>query len=536
MCGVLIQSIKILYDYFYIFQELKRVTICFVIYFPIYFVIHFALTVAILHGPPIYTYRWLWSASTFADTTVLTIIVLVSTKWVLGKLKRFVIPKELEIRKTQKKRDIHTSLIDSLAASDDFKFNESVQFKKLLMDSASFDLYKRYLSKELSIEFLLAFIEIIQLQQFIVNQNAIYANEEFLYEDIMFHDNMIQSDIVHGTYENEEKRDELEMIRIKSNALYQKYIEYGSKYEIMLTNETHNKITDVMSHIDWIEDEDIDTNTILALWNDVSKELFSLLLDAFYRFQKTRHHMNLQDSSPQIISTPAKYDTISNYKSIVIPITILCRDNNYSDQFNFTIPYKNDITSRYSLGKLITDIITNLEAKHKPLRFEPIKIMSNSFMNHDIDYNEFTNTYSAISITDHKIDLVEKRGICLKIDIAIYEHKILNDSICKDVKNGKCLCTIYNQVAYDNIYTEKHLDHLCEYTHIYTECKFGDQCDAFKRLQQGGNSLKDRCHVTLFTHPPRNRKINIDNGINSFCLNDEWHQNISLYRPTDIDK
>eukprot|EP01084_Bolivina_argentea_P066562 121349_1 len=241
--------------------------------------------------------------------------------------------------------------------------------------------------------------------------------------------------------------------------------------------------------------------------------------------------------------SPAKYKKIvqpntgSNYKNVLVPITVLCRrDNDYSTHFNLTVPYKNNTKTQYSIGDLIDDIIANLEAKYKPLRFALIKIMSNSFIDYDIDYNEFINTYSAINITDYQIDLVGKRGMYLEIDIAIYEHKILHESICKDIQNGKCLCPIWNKVAYENIYTEKHLDHLCEYTHSPTECKQGDQCDAFKRLQQGGNGLKDRCHVSICVHPPRNRKINVDNGISSFCLNDEWNQNISLYHPTDMDK
>ena len=48
-----------------------------------------------------------------------------------------------------------------------------------------------------------------------------------------------------------------------------------------------------MSHLDWIDDDDIDINILLQLWNDVSKELFLLLLDAFTRFQSTKSYSDL---------------------------------------------------------------------------------------------------------------------------------------------------------------------------------------------------------------------------------------------------
>ena len=57
-----------------------------------------------------------------------------------------------------------------------------------------------------------------------------------------------------------------------------------------------------------------------------------------------------------------------------------------------------------------------------------------------------------------------------------------------------------------------------------TDCKFGDDCNAYKRLIEGGNELKDRCHVTIYKHPPRHRVINVDNNenaeINPFSITD----------------
>eukprot|EP01084_Bolivina_argentea_P014020 26232_1 len=104
------------------------------------------------------------------------------------------------------------------------------------------------------------------------------------------------------------------------------------------------------------------------------------------------------------------------------------------------------------------------------------------------------------------------------------------------------LCPIYAKMRYQDICTEQYLNHLYEYDHFKnefvdnTKCKFGDQCYAYKRLSEGGNELKDRCHVQIYRHPPRYRKSKPSDDINSFSLNDEWAENISLYRPSEEDK
>ena len=45
---------------------------------------------------------------------------------------------------------------------------------------------------------------------------------------------------------------------------------------------------------DWVDDENIDANIVLELWNDVSEDLLELLLDAFHRFKSTVQYRNLE--------------------------------------------------------------------------------------------------------------------------------------------------------------------------------------------------------------------------------------------------
>ena len=97
-------------------------------------------------------------------------------------------------------------------------------------------------------------------------------------------------------------------------------------------------------------------------------------------------------------------------------------------------------------------------------------------------------------------------------------------------------------MRYQDIFTEQYSSHLYEYDHFKNEfmdktpCKFGDECYAYKRLSEGGNELKDRCHVQIYRHPPRYRKSKPSDDIHSFCLNDDWNENIPSYKPTQKDE
>lgn len=284
-------------DYFYISQELKRI----IILGSIAPLNDFLISIFIMLYPHKVS-GWPWSLNTIIDITIMTLTSLISTFWVLRKLNKFLISVPKQRSKSSKQEDFQESLMSSLYTKSDnnnsLDFDikndlQSIQFQSILTENDAFEGFVQYLSKELSIEFLLAFIEIIQLQQFVAQKNEKYLNEQSLYNDFKFYDNMVKSDIVYDDkkYKKDECKyddDMIIMIKQKSDKLYKKYIEFGSEYEIILSNETHMEITDLMSHIDWIYDHDITIDMILKLWNDVTKELFILLMNSFNRFQTTK--------------------------------------------------------------------------------------------------------------------------------------------------------------------------------------------------------------------------------------------------------
>eukprot|EP01084_Bolivina_argentea_P258428 435672_1 len=238
--------------------------------------------------------------------------------------------------------------------------------------------------------------------------------------------------------------------------------------------------------------------------------------------------------------------TINAYINFIeLHVTVQCERNmDYCCNFELKIPYYSEYN--YPIDRIITDIINHVQKVNKPVQFEPTKINSNSFLRQDIIYNDYDWENSSIKITDFSKELVKQSGIHLNIDIKIYQHNVSSQNVmslmCTNMNNNIDLCPIYAQMRYQDIFSEKYLNHLYEYNHFQNEfvdkpeCKYHDDCYAYVRLtERGGNELKDRCHIALYRHPPRGRKAKSSEDINSFCLNDEWAENIELYHSTDDD-
>eukprot|EP01084_Bolivina_argentea_P010031 18710_1 len=229
--------------------------------------------------------------------------------------------------------------------------------------------------------------------------------------------------------------------------------------------------------------------------------------------------------------------TACSQTCVEIPIMYGCpRDDDYKGYFPVSVPYHMDYA--YSVKTLIKDIITLINKRYHPFKFIAIKIESGSFIGQELYHDNYDWRNLDANITDYRIDELQQSGLQLVIDMDIYRHNIVHDkNACTDTSGDNNLCSTYMEVKEYYIFSEQHLNHLHEFTHPYTTvCRWGDECYAFKRVEKGGNDLKDRCHIMVFKHPPRDLHKEMKDGINSFCLNDEWYENIPLYHPTDEDK
>eukprot|EP01084_Bolivina_argentea_P009661 18028_1 len=267
------------------------------------------------------------------------------------------------------------------------------------------------------------------------------------------------------------------------------------------------------------------------------------LLDTMFSIQGDNKYEFKSNSTVNKTQWVNAINKCKDHNCIKLRVIVQChRDKAFNDQFELIIPYDNKYL--YGIKVLIADIMQYIHQKHIPFKFIATKIKSNSFIGHELNYNDYEWSNSKANIIDYDIKIIKQKGMHLEIDIDIYQHEIIsNDNMCPKMSDDNGLCPIYAQMRYQDIFNEKCLNHLYEYQHPDTTCKFGDECDAFKRLTEGGNQLKDRCHALIYKHPPRDtdraaraRQKGLPDGINSFCLNDEWAENKPLYHPTNEDE
>eukprot|EP01084_Bolivina_argentea_P019684 36604_1 len=102
-------------------------------------------------------------------------------------------------------------------------------------------------------------------------------------------------------------------------------------------------------------------------------------------------------------------------------------------------------------------------------------------------------------------------------------------------------CPIYYATKQQYQFDKQHLNHLNEFNHFLNEyeekpsCKYSDDCNAYKRMENGGNRMDDKCHMKIYRHPPRRRNIKLAENVSAFIYNTDWHQNCKVYCPNIKD-
>eukprot|EP01084_Bolivina_argentea_P058240 106345_1 len=146
------------------------------------------------------------------------------------------------------------------------------------------------------------------------------------------------------------------------------------------------------------------------------------------------------------------------------------------------------------------------------------------------------------SIKDYAKNHIMRQGLYIWM---VHEHKVVSlDITCEHMniysKNNKAVsspfcCPIYCKMKHKYEYNEKNLNHLRNYNHFKNkllekeECKHNHECAAFKRLENGGNRIEDKCHIELYRHPPRNnRSITLQKNIHTLLFNSSILENAGL--------
>eukprot|EP01084_Bolivina_argentea_P286352 491198_1 len=211
----------------------------------------------------------------------------------------------------------------------------------------------------------------------------------------------------------------------------------------------------------------------------------------------------------------------------------------FNCSFVVTVPYTNKTTRRDVKNK----IIKHMNNKYYPTTFviSDNDILPGSFLPKRNSYNMLTNE----SITNYKKSDIKTKGLCIRTQVALFEHKIklpnisCEHMIAQNTKNP-FKCPIYYAMKEKYEWSKKNLHHLNEFSHFKDainnkpECIYKDK--SFKRLEEGGFELKDICHIKLFRHPPRCRGIKLQQNTNSLIINHDKEDNHPIYEPTSDDE
>eukprot|EP01084_Bolivina_argentea_P260839 440621_1 len=197
------------------------------------------------------------------------------------------------------------------------------KFFKMFNDKKEFSEFMDYYIMDMSAKNMMALIEIIQYQQLIIeycnkqNISLIHINKYYL--KIYFHSDIPQSYIVYFATQNDidylindmesigglsmvsiddqgglkelffsmNLNKFIELMQFKAYLIFDKYINYGSKYEIDINNEIKLKICNNMDNkLDWMDREEVTCNELMKVFGKICDDIISKMKRSYIRFIK----------------------------------------------------------------------------------------------------------------------------------------------------------------------------------------------------------------------------------------------------------
>eukprot|EP01083_Nonionella_stella_P259121 885046_1 len=146
------------------------------------------------------------------------------------------------------------------------------------------------------------------------------------------------------------------------------------------------------------------------------------------------------------------------------------------------------------LKQIFNKITNHLNKKHDPVKYEIDCIKCESFTG----YGSLTGDANKF-ITEYDRNDIKNKGLSVRVGVN-YNHQVRNVSIsCPEMKRlgtaDPMKCSVYREMKESYKYCAANLSHSDQYTHLTdeygakTECRYKDECKAYKRLENGGNAL-----------------------------------------------
>lgn len=333
-------------DNFYISGELKRIFMVFILYWMIFGSQVIGLFVGTSTRMNMY-----FSIDALCIYICDLIVVMITTYWVNMKVSKLVMNKGIKLKHSKafirgnydqlniahSYVGLNHSVLDSgqtVSRTTSYiqcveKAESTMQFVKFLADRDKFNLFVIHIVRDLSINQLLAFVEIIQYQQYIYQKLIINSNddnysndgdagnddtdkhienENGLFRRVKFYGNITESWIVYQyepTKRGEFGSNDNEMVylfKCKAHKLFLKYIEYGSFYEIDIKQSIRIAVITLLEHPDFLDEDDWNMLMLLRLFENIAEELFQSLVGSFIRFKKSKQFQKISELASVNIS------------------------------------------------------------------------------------------------------------------------------------------------------------------------------------------------------------------------------------------
>eukprot|EP01084_Bolivina_argentea_P294372 506479_1 len=230
---------------------------------------------------------------------------------------------------------------------------------------------------------------------------------------------------------------------------------------------------------------------------------------------------------------------------ITVPFIAVCNDNK-----SFSVKGQIHAKNKCNFRDLLNQCEQELVKLAAPVECKIYKIEKSSFISKDIFISDNTDIFDKI-LTSWDTNQIISKGLVVKFYIEM-EHKVQDlDIQCPEmntqVSADPLSCSIFKSMKQDYKFSENSLKHLQTYSHYKTarfespECRYGVKCRSFKRMQEGGYRLDDRCHMEIYRHSPRTMDIKLAKNIFPFkFIQNEEKEGIPVlhetYKPTENDK
>eukprot|EP01083_Nonionella_stella_P045837 122868_1 len=236
-------------------------------------------------------------------------------------------------------------------------------------------------------------------------------------------------------------------------------------------------------------------------------------------------------------------NTSTSLFAIQIDVDIVITNSSFSDSTTTDKLVIDFVYREEQKMKQLFDHITNhLNQRYHPATYRLRHIQDGSFTGAQ-NPSDLHNK----SITEYNMEEIKAKGLIVFAECCgRYRHQVSNVSItCPEMKRWRSTdakkCSVYRGMNESYKFSAENLYHLEQFTHFTDEygaktaCRYKDECNAYKRLENGGNRLEDKCHMKIYRHPPRKRNIQLQKNVHALIMNKSDKENHETYGPTPDD-